>query len=183
MVFSHPIFNPYSFRRKLCSDGGLFMFVLLLLSPTILVLTAWTVLDHFSKHRLMLPHGQGYYDRCLSNHTALWISLLLAYFFILLIAVIVVAFKTSKIRYKNFRDTKATNIYAFLVSFSTVMTLLYWFFFRSLEISINSSGYTLYVGRIFVSMPCQFTLFIPKLYPLIVRGLKQWNSNRKGNNS
>ena len=99
----------------------------------------------------MLPHEQGYYDRCLSNHTALWFGMLLVYFFILLIAVIVVAFKTSKIRYKNFKDAKATNIYAFLVSFSTVMTLLYWFFFRSLEISINnlkSSGYTLYVGHI-----------------------------------
>ena len=179
-------FHPHSYKRKLCSDGGLFMFVLLLSSPTILVLTAWTVLDPFSKQRLMLPHEQGYYDRCLSNHTALWISMLLAYFFILLTAVIVVAFKTSKIRYKHFRDTKATNIYTFLASFLTVTILLYWFFFRSLEISINnlrSSGYTLYVGHILVAMPCQFTLFIPKLYPPIVRRLKQWNSNREGNNS
>ena len=74
IVFSHPIFNPYSFRKKLCSDGALFIFVLLLSSPTILVLTAWTVLDPFSKQRLMLPHEQGYYDRCLSNHTALWFN-------------------------------------------------------------------------------------------------------------
>ena len=90
------------------------MSVLLLSSPTILVLTTWTVLDYHSKHRLMLPHEQVYYDRCLSNHTALWLGMLLVYFFILLIAVIVVAFKTSKIRYKHFRDAKATNIYAFL---------------------------------------------------------------------
>ena len=168
-------FHPHSYKRKLCSDGGLFMSVLLLSSPTILVLTTWTVLDYHSKHRLMLPHEQVYYDRCLSNHTALWLGMLLVYFFILLIAVIVVAFKTSKIRYKHFRDAKATNIYAFLASFLTVMALLYWFFFRSLEININSvksSGYTLYVGHIFVSMSCQFTLFIPKLYPPIVRRLK-----------
>ena len=178
-------FHPHSYKKKLCSDGVLFMFVLILSSPTILVLTAWTVLDYFSKHRLMLPHTQSYFDRCLSNHTAIWLGLLLLNFFILLIAVIVVAFKTSKIRYKNFRDAKATNIYAFLVSFITVMTLLYWFFFRSLEISIpNVRGavYTLYLGHILIPMSCQFTLFIPKLYPPIIRRLKQWNSNRKSNN-
>ena len=182
MVFSHPIFNPYSFRKKLCSDGALFMFVLLLSSPTILLLTAWTVHDPFSKQRLMLPHEQGYYDRCLGNHTALWLGMLLVYFFILLIAVIVVAFKTSKIRYKHFRDAKATNIFAFLISFITIKTFFYWSFFRSLEISIHnikSSGSTLFVGYILVAMSCQFTLFVPKLYPPIVRRLKQWNSNRK----
>ena len=182
VIFLH----PHSYKRKLCSDVALFMFVLLLSSPTILVLTAWTVLDPFSKQRLMLPHEQGYYDRCLGNHTALWLGMLLAYFFILLISVIVVAFKTSKIRYKHFRDAKATNIYAFLASYITVLTLFYWYFFRSLEISINnlkSTGYTLYVGHILIVMSCQFTLFIPKLYPPILRGLKQWNSNRKSNNS
>ena len=181
-------FHPHSYKKKLCSDGVLFMFVLLLSSPTILVLTAWTAIDYYSRHTIVIPQ-KGYLEIhkvCLGNHTAIWLGLLLLNFFILLIAVIVVAFKTSKIRYKHFRDAKATNIYAFLVSFITVMTLFYWFFFRSLEVSIpniRSAVYTLYVGHISIPMSCQFTLFIPKLYPPIVRGLKQWNSNRKGNNS
>ena len=181
-------FHPHSYKKKLCSDGALFVFMLLLSSPTILLLTAWTVFDYYSKSTVVIPQ-KGYLEIhkvCLGNHTAIWLSMLLVYFFTLLIAVIVVAFKTSKIRYKNFRDAKATNIYAFLVSFLTVMTLLYWFFFRSLEVSIpNSRGaaYTIYVGHILIPMSCQFTLFIPKLYPPIVQRLKQWNSNRKGNNS
>ena len=180
MVFSHPIFNPYSFRKKLCSDGALFMFVLLLSSPTILVLTAWTIFDHPSEHR---SHAEGYSAECLNDHTFIWFGMLLAYFFILLIAVIVASFKTSKIRYKHFKDAKATNIYAFIVAFLTVTILLYWFFFRSLEIGLKSSGYIHYVGHSLVSMSCQFTLFVPKLYPPIVRRLKQWSSNRKGSNS
>ena len=182
VIFLH----PHSYKKKLCSDGALFMFVLLLSSPTILVLTAWTVFDYFSKQRLMLPHGQGYYDKCTSNYTSIWLGLLLLNFFILLISVIVVAFKTSKIRYKHFRDAKATNIYAFLVSFITVMTIFYWFFFFNQEISISSvkgAVYTLYVGHISLAMSCQFTLFIPKLYPPVVRVLKKWNSNRKSKNS
>ena len=175
-------FHPHSYKKKLCSDGALFMFVLLLSSPAILVLTAWTVFDHPSEHR---SHTEDHSDEheCLNDHTFIWFGMLLAYFFILLITVIVVAFKTSKIRYKHFRDAKATNIYAFIVSFSTVTILLYWFFFRSLEIGLKSSGYIHYVGHSLVAMSCQFTLFVPKLYPPIVRRLKQWSSNRKGSNS
>ena len=180
-------FHPHSYKKKLCSDGALFMFVLLLSSPTILVSTAWTVLDYYSMHTIVMPQ-KGYleiHNVCSGNHVAIWLGLLILNFFIFLIAVIVVAFKTSKIRYKHFRDAKATNIYAFLVSFLTFMTLLYWLFFRSLEVSIpnlRSAVCILYVGHISIPMSCQFTLFIPKLYPLIVRRLKQWSSNRKGNN-
>ena len=181
-------FHPHSYKKKLCSDGALFMFVLLLSSPTILVFTAWTVLDYYSKHTIVIPQ-KGYleiHNVCSGNHVAIWLGLLILNFFIFLIVVIVVAFKTSKIRYKHFRDAKATNIYAFLVSFLTVMTVLYWLFFRSLEVSVpnlRSAAYTLYVGHISIPMSCQFTLFIPKLYPPIVRRLKQWSSNRKSNNS
>ena len=181
-------FHPHSYKKKLCSDGVLFMFVLLLSSPTILVLIAWTAVDYYSSQTVVIPQ-KGYFEVhvvCLSNHIAIWLGLLVLNFFILLIAVIVVAFKTSKIRYKNFRDAKATNIYAFLVSFSTVTILFYWFFFHSLDVSIpnlRGAAYTLAVGHILAPMSCQFTLFIPKLYPPIVRQLKQWNSNRKGSNS
>ena len=172
-------FHPHSYKKRLCSDGALFMFVLLLSSPTILVLTAWTAVDYYSIHTIVIQQ-KGYLEIhkvCLGNHTIIWLGLLLLNFFILLIAVIVVAFKTSKIRDKNFRDAKATNIYAFLVSFSTVMTLFYWLFFRSLELNIRnkrSTEFTIkfYVGHILITMSCQFTLFIPKLYPLIVKRLK-----------
>ena len=170
-------FHPHSYKKKLCSDGALFMFVLLLSSPTILVLIAWTAVDYYSIHTIVIQQ-KGYLEIhkvCLGNHTSIWLGLLLLNFFILLIAVIVVAFKTSKIRYKHFRDAKATNIYAFLVSFLTVMTLFYWYFFRNLELNIpnkRSTEVTLYVGHILIAMSCQFTLFIPKLYSLIVRRLR-----------
>ena len=173
MVFSHPIFNPYSFRKKLCSDGVLFMLVLLLSSPTVLILTVWAILDYYSNLRLVRPQKSHLeiHDVCHCNHAALWLGMLLVYFFILLVAVIVVAFKTSKIRYKHFRDTKTTNIYAFLVSFLYVMTLFYWYFFASLEYNGIAEYITLYVGSILIVVSCQLTLFVPKLYPPIVRWL------------
>ena len=170
-------FHPHSYKKKLCSDGVLFIFVLLLTSPTILVLTAWTAVDYYSIHTIVIQH-KGYlevHEVCFSTHIAIWLGLLLLNFFILLIAVIVVAFKTSKIRYKHFRDAKATNIYAFLVSFITVKTILYWYFFHNLELSIHnkrSADFTAYVTHILIPMSCQFTLFVPKLYSLIVRRLR-----------
>ena len=170
-------FHPHSYKKKLCSDGALFIFVLLLTSPTILVLTAWTAVDYYSIHTIVIQQ-KGYlevHEACFSDHIAIWLGLLLLNFFILLVAVIVVAFKTSKIRYKHFRDAKATNIYAFFVSYFTVTALFYWYFFRNLELNIRSkrsAEFTLYMGHILVAMSCQFTLFIPKLYSLIVRRLR-----------
>ena len=171
-------FHPHSYKKKLCSDIALFIFVLLLSSPAILLLIAWTVFDGWSKHTIVIPK-KGYSEvhiTCLSNYTFTWLCMLLLYFFILLAAVILVAIKTSKIRYKHFRDTKATNIYAFVVSCLYVLTLLYWYFFYNLELNVpNKRGaeYTLYVGHILIAMSCQFTLFIPKLYPPVIRKMKQ----------
>ena len=178
VIFNHPIFNPYSCKKKLCSDGVLFMFVLLLTSPTIVVLTAWSCFDYHSDNWLVIPQ-KGYievYDRCLSNHTVIWLCLLVLNLFILIVAVIIVALKTSKVRYKQFRDAKATNIYVFILSYLTVMTLLYWYFFRSLELNVankRNTEYTLYTGHILIAMSCQFTLFIPKLYPPVMRRLNR----------
>ena len=156
------IFHPHSYKRKLCSDGGLFMSVLLLSSPTILVLTTWTVLDYHSKHRLMLPHEQVYYDRCLSNHTALWLGMLLVYFFILLIAVHCSGLQNIQDKIQDTSEMqKATNIYAFLASFLTVMALLYWFFFRSLEININSVK----SFRIHSLCGTYFCIYVVPIYP------------------
>ena len=121
----------------------------------------------------MLPHGQGYLEIhkvCTSNYTSIWLGLLLLNFFILLISVIVVAFKTSKIRYKHFRDAKATNIYAFLVSFITVMTIFYWFFFFNQEISISSVRR----GCVYSLCRAHFVSYVLPIYPLHSKTLSSY---------
>ena len=105
--------------------------------------------------------------------------MLLVYFFILLIAVIVVAFKTSKIRYKHFsiHTNKGykyiINIFIFLISLCCDTSLyVRMSFFHSLEVSVHSyyiDLLDLLFGHILIDMSCQFTLSILKLYPPIVR--------------
>ena len=54
---------------------------------------------------------------CNSDNTIIWLSFLLIYIVIVATALVVLAFKSSAIRYKNFNDTKATNAFTFLTIF------------------------------------------------------------------
>ena len=112
-------------------------------------------------------------ETCLSDrHTYVWVATLLVIYMITLnLAVIGVAFKTSKIRYKHFEDTKATNAFAFLAIFIILTTLLYFFFFTWLEVSVDSfiaTDITLYMGNTTFALFCQIFLFAPKVLVVVV---------------
>lgn len=145
----------------------------------------WSASDHLINIRVTKKYDSylEVHERCFSKHVVAWSLSLFSYFCILLVAVAVVALKTSKIRYKNFGDTKATNAFAFLVIFLTAMTYLYWsFFFQVVELNvlnIRAAEYILHVGHIALTLICQFTLFIPKVYPPVLRYLHQNTVNRK----
>ena len=51
---------------------------------------------------------------CLSQGITIWVLLLLLHSIVLGLAVVIMAFKTSKIRYKYFGDTKATNAFVYV---------------------------------------------------------------------
>lgn len=77
-------------------------------------------------------------EKCEANYTLFWMGLLLLYTFSIIVAVVVLAFKSLGIRYKQFKDTKATNAFAFLSIFNDVVGLFYWFFLRSLEQNVSN---------------------------------------------
>ena len=116
--------NPYSYKQKFFSDAFLFLYISLILLPTVLILMSLGPFKNVSvkfpqkSHLLLL-------ERCETKHTAIWIGLLFLYSFFVIMALAILAFKSSKIRYKNFRDTKATNAFAFLYIFSAILGLMY----------------------------------------------------------
>ena len=107
--------NPFSYKKKFFSDAFLFLYILLILLPTVLILILWVALDPFMNTYITVPKKSHLLllDRFESKHTAVWIGLLALYTLAVIIAVAILAFKSSEIRYKNFRDTKATNAFAF----------------------------------------------------------------------
>ena len=173
--------KPLSYRKKLFSDKYLLFYVVLMVSPNLLFLTMWSALDpSMDKKSVVLTEREVVVTEvCGSKHTLIWLCLLLLYFTALLLAVIILAFKTSKVRFKNFRDTKATNAYAFLTVFFIVSTLAYWLFFSTTDSKAGSAEITLYVGHTIIGLLCPLCLFVPKLIPPLKRSIRKQRKEQK----
>ena len=118
IIFSH----PHSYKRKLFSDGALFLYLLIIITPNILLLILWSTLDPLVNH-IMVTRRENVIEihkTCLSNHIFIWPVMSTIYLIILIIAVAIIAFKTSKIPFKDFRDSKATYAYIFIIIFVTI---------------------------------------------------------------
>ena len=170
--------NPHSYKKNLFCTSILFLYVFFIVSPNILILTFMSALDPFFNVQVEVPHKKHLLvlDLCVNDNIIIWLLLSLVYTSILITAIVILGFMSSNIRYKHFKDTKATNGYSFLAIFVTVMTLVYWYFFRSQKPSIHNileTEITLYAGHIIIPISCQIFLFIPKIYPPISRCIFQ----------
>ena len=177
--------QPFSLKQKLFSNAFLFLYIALILLPTLVILLFWMALDPFrnvtitslEKSHLLLQ------ERCEIDYPLIWVGLQFLYTLFIIIAVVVLAFKSSEIRYKNFRDTKATNAFAFLSIFTDALGVFYWFFFRSLERTIQNDKKLLVafcIPHFVLPLLCQVLLFVPKVYPPLIRYLTKNTVKRKG---
>ena len=174
IIFSEPL----SYKKRLFSDPFLFLYILLLTSPGFLVLIIWSGLDPINFLFLETPQRNYVWlsASCTNDHIIIWLVTLLANNLILSFAVACLAIKTLKIRYKHFQDTKATNAFTYLSCFVGSLTLIYWYFFSSIERNLSSvllRDSSLYIGQCSVAVLCQILLFVPKVYQPLKRRLTQ----------
>ena len=175
MLRVYAIFSdPFSYQKKYCTDLFLFIYIVFLVSPTFLILLLWTAIDPLTNREIVLftKSHNVILEECSSSYIVTWVVLLLSYLIVILIILSVVAFKTSKIRYKNFKDTKATNAFGFLTIFCVTNIVFYWLFFDNLEESVQNfkaAEICLYVGHFITALLCPIFLFVPKIYPPLKR--------------
>jgi hypothetical protein len=156
--------NPFAHNKKFFSNSFPFACWTALLSSFLLcgpVPILWLTM----KSILVL-------EGCLGTHPSR--GLRYSCFMSLIIAMVVLAFKSSIIWYKNFRNIMTTNVFAFLSTMVIIMTTLHWWFFHSLEPSIanfTATYITLYCGHNSIVILCQGFLFLPKIVPPIRRRL------------
>ena len=109
------------------SDYALALYTVLIVSPNVIVLIIWLIVDPFydTLHRTEYPELNLVVDKyhCKSNHQTVWFGILVLFFVVLSTAVITVAIKTRKIRQKHFKDTKKVNLLIFLLLFIITFTL------------------------------------------------------------
>ena len=168
--------NPHSYKKKLCSNSFLFLYMFLILIPHLLILTFWSATDTFKHVRIESPQTNHrlIVEACVSDHTIVWLCLLLLYIVIVSIALVILALKSSSIRYKNFNDTKATNAFIYLAVFVEFLSLGYWYFFLILEplyTHITENVIVLFCAHFTLTILCQLFLFVPKVYPPLKRCL------------
>jgi len=91
--------------------------VFFIVGADVLLLLVWSVIDVFTVRdveTLQATASPPYYavvQYCYSEYIQIWTTVFLAQVGILIFVVILLAFKTRKIRQENFKDTKKVNIY------------------------------------------------------------------------
>ena len=83
VIFIH----PHSYKKKLFSDKALFVYLLIILTPNILILILWSAIDPLLNRVLQTEH-QNFIEireKCSSEHIFIWPILLITYLSILII--------------------------------------------------------------------------------------------------
>ena len=181
MIRVYAIFeNPFSYKKRFYSDYALLLYIIIIVSPNFLTLFLWTTVDTLTPLVVQFPTTSQLLilESCQSTYTLLWVGVLLIYMLILILSLVVIAFKTSTIRYKHFQDTKATNAFAFFAIFLIVITLLYFSYYKEAgRLYSTSLDITLYVGHTSFALCCQIFMFVPKVLPPFQRWLSQKSSS------
>jgi hypothetical protein len=177
--------NPLSYKQRFFSNTFLFLYISLIVFPTLLILIIWMALDAFKNVSTISPKRSHEIltEKCEADYVVIWINLLLLYVAIVCLALLILALKSSKIRYKNFQDTKATNAFTFLINFTVTLTVMYWFLLRSFEPNFSNSVsilIPLYITHFKLPLLCQVLLFVPKVYPPVKRHLFKEAVKSKG---
>ena len=169
LVRIYRIFYHYSHVGKFCSDMALVVYVLLLLSPSILVLTAITILKPYKWSIKTTTH---------TDHTEVlhvctgdlgsYLTALTCYIIVLIMCIAFAAIKTRKLSHQNFRDAKKVNVFLFLILPTGIFGLVLF------KISSDSGQYlsayiSLHVTHCALIGLCLGFLFFPKLHPIVYR--------------
>lgn len=155
--------NKYSY-----SNLALAGYALLISSPSMLLLLVWMTSDpytdltifSFDNGLLHVTHD------CVCSYEIQWALGNLAYLCFLAICLTVVAFLNRKIRYKNFKETKALTSLSFVIVFTTTLMVSYWYIAR--QIGAHDLVFAIIqFGVYIIILECQGFIFVPKLYPII----------------
>ena len=169
------IFNLYGKISKMCSNSALLVYVFLLISPCVLILIFWTIVDPYTARTIAMEHFTftEVEQRCTCKYLLLWIGLLIINILILITVLLIVAVKTRKIRQAHFKDTKKVNAFLFLLVTVIFLTLAYWMIFRTIGAKKGYSDITLHVAHIIIVASCQGFLFVPKVLPPLMRSVSK----------
>lgn len=166
---------------KQWSDMFLAFLVLITISPNILILIIWTASDTYTIRFHYSMQNREYIEvdkQCDSDHLLIWVACWIVYLMFLLLALAVVAFKTRKVRFRHYKDTKKVNAFIFILNLNIFFTVSYWALLRFIT-KRHISGIISHIGHSVLVILCQTLLFAPKVFPPLWRRLSKKNNSQE----
>ncbi len=140
-------------------------------------LVLWAAVDVYKRVDVVTYRSEGrppYYEihqHCDSKHKRVWEAVLTIFPFLLVVILVLLAFKTRKIHRANYKDTK--KVYAFLgITFclASSTSTLSLFVYEDNPAVVRTLAVATYI---FTVCLCQFLLFLPKTFPPLSRNLQK----------
>ena len=169
------IFNCYGKINKLTSGNfALAVYVLLLASPNFLICLIWSTSDHYISHvSFSVEDGSLLVtEQCVSRYTIEWLTGLIVYLVVICLLLVFVAVLTRKVKHKNFKDSKKVSALSFIIVLTLSVILSYWYLLRILEAHVVLVHAMLQVGHYYIILECVGFIFVPKLFPIVVKQLR-----------
>ena len=169
MLCVYHIFHNSRKLSKLSSDYAMAVYIILIISPYILVLVIMTVLNSY---RVSAIHTfrTGYVEVkyiCMGNLTAYFLASL-AYLLILVFCTAVVAWTTRKLRLRHFWDAKKVNGFFLTFLFTSIPAGVLYDFIRENDLYLYGYIIVHTCYNVFI-FSCLGFLFMPKIYPIVIR--------------
>jgi len=174
MLRVYRIFSYFGKMGKQWSDGVLCAVVFSAVGTEALILFLWSVVDLYTirdVETFQATASPPYYEVvqfCYSEYSQIWIAAALAEVGLLMFMVAFLAFKTRKIRRRDFKDTKKVNIFVFMNILLICVVVPFWWVLRTVNDN-SSSVVVLYLGYGGTAALCQLLLFVPKVLPPFMR--------------
>ena len=175
MLRIYHIFTKHSPKKlsRAWSDAFLLMYVMLILSPMVLVYIIWVFVDPYTgflQHVtdldiIVVEKG------CTSTYLTIWQAILVLYTVTLFSTLLVLAIMMRKIQHAHFKDTKKINILVLCLFLDLFLTLVTWRVLYTI-VKIHIADTLLHLGHHAFIMLCQGVLFAPKILPPLFRLIK-----------
>ena len=177
MLRIYRVFAYFGRTGKLWSDSVLIIIILIVTLGKITIVVAWAITDAFYLEDIetynldTTPPRYKVSQKCYSEHMGVWLAVVFSYSGVLLFVLLLLAFKTRKIRRENFKDTKKVNALILtlvvIVCFGTPL----WWVLRSVDDPIGSYIVAV-IGFGLPGAATQFYLIAPKVIPPFCRHLR-----------
>ena len=172
LIRIYRIFSYFGKLGKHWTDAKLSAIILGIVSVEVFLLVLWSAIDTIRSENFesynphTIPPHYTVVQYCSCQYIQIWVLLLHGEVAILSSGVILLAFKTRKIRRQQFKDTKKANVLIFSIIASICIMVPLWLVLRMSSRS-NEGKLIIAMECLLLSIYCSLFLFLPKVWPFM----------------